>query len=250
MAYFHEPNVYEGFENRQGAGNQLKDFGCFALGEPSTQVPVPVGIKPITYSPPFPNIKAKMPTLYGAAIAADTAFQKHRWFADLYIQLAKATSNSHPALNNADDVIVIPEETSTTNLLGPKLVAAVLKQSGKALIKELVGADFARFLGVLNFLLTLFSALTLEDRRRLVSEQNRSRRDEARRFKLRFFIRLYIAKVAPQADPVKQSWLIENAFFEHEKILGALWKYQDIEKNLGQGLQPYQRRAPTMGPAP
>jgi hypothetical protein len=198
----------------------------------------------------FPNIRAKRPDLYNAALRAQGAVENLRWFKDVYFPLAQAAANARLALNNADQVIVIPEEKSMENLLGPKLIQAALKQSGKSLAKHLVGDDFGRVLGILDFLLKLKTALELEDGRRLVSEQNRSRRDDAYRYKLRFFIRLRIAQTAPGADPVILAGRMEKAFWEYQNALGELWKYQDIEKNLEQGMSPYQRRPQVYRPVP
>jgi hypothetical protein len=206
---------------------------------------------PINAPPPlFPGIRAKMPHLYQLALDANLAVGKLSWFKDLYFPLALATSTARLALDRSDQVIVIPDQAGTERLLGPKLAEAALKQSGKSVIKELVGEDFARVLGILDFLWKLKTALTLDDGRRLVSEQNRSRADEAYRFKLRFFIRLWIAQNAPTADPVILASKIEDAFWMYRKALGELFKYQEIEKNLAAGLPPYQRSAPTMSPAP
>lgn len=198
----------------------------------------------------FPNIRSKRPDLYDAALRAEETVRKLSWFKDVYYPLAQATAYSRLALDESDQVIVIPEQTSVEKLLGPKLVKAALKQSGKSLIKELVSKDFARVLGILDYLSKLMTALTLDDGRRLVSEQNYSRYDEAYRYKLRFFIRLRIAQIAPQADPVKLASLMEEAFWAYRNALGELWKYQDIEKNLEQGLSPFQRRPQTIGPVP
>lgn len=203
----------------------------------------------IPYSPPFPNIRAKRPDLYDAALGAQETINKLKWFEDVYRPLSQATGNARLALDNSDQVIVIPEEQSAEKLLGPKLVKAALKQAGKSLAKQLIGDDFGRILGILDFLLKLKTALQLDEGRRLVNEQNYSRRDEAYRYKLRFFIHLWVAKNAPQADPVIQAGRIWDAFWAYRKAESELWKYQDIEKNLEQGLQPYQRRPPVMRPA-
>jgi hypothetical protein len=213
------------------------------LGQPTTSQP-----SLIPYSPPFPNIHAKKPDLYDAALRAEEAAEKLKWFKDVYLKLADATSSAHLALDKADQVIVIPAEKSVENLLGPKLVKAALKQSGKSLAKHLVGEDFGRILGILDFLWKLKTALELAEGRRLVNEQNKSRYTEAYRYKLRFFIRLLIAQIAPGADPVKLASLMWNAYWAYRKAQNELWKYQDIEKNLKEGLQPYQRRAPTINP--
>lgn len=210
-------------------------------------------------STPFPNILAKRPDLYHAAMMADSAVQSLRWFKDVYFPLQLATSNARLALDASDQVIVIPDPASVENLLGPTLIKAAFKQIGKSLTKELAAEikqgrvtsfDLARAVAILDLLWKLKTALSLDDGKRLVSEQNRSRYDEAYRYKLRFFIRLRIAHTAPQADPVILASRMEKAFWDYQKALGQLWKYQDIEKNLRDGLNPYQRRAPTMGPPP
>jgi hypothetical protein len=43
---------------------------------------------------------------------------------------------------------------------------------------------------------------------------------------------------------------MEKAFWEYQNALGELWKYQDIEKNLEQGMSPYQRRPQVYRPVP
>jgi hypothetical protein len=207
----------------------------------------------------FPNILAKRPDLYPAAIAAESAVQKLSWFADVYFPLQLATSSSRLALDSSDQVIVIPDPASVEKLLGQKLIAAGFKQIGKSLVKELAAEvkegrvtsfDLARAIAVLDYLWKLKTALTLDDGKRLVSEQNRSRYNEAYRYKLRFFIRVRIAHTAPQADPVILSSRMEKAYWDFQNALGELWKYQDIEKNLRDGMNPFQRRPPTMGPPP
>jgi hypothetical protein len=214
---------------------------------------------PIPYSPPFPNIRAKSPNLYNAALRAEDTVRKLSWFKDVYFPLELATSSARLALDASDQVIVIPEPASVETLLGPKLIKAAFKQIGKSLTKELAAEikegrvtsfDLARAVAVLDLFWKFKSALELDEGRRLVSEQNRSRRDEAYRYKLRFFIRLRIAQTAPAADPVILAGRMEKAFWEYKKALGELLKYQVLEKNLEQGMPPYQRRAPTIGPVP
>ena len=162
---------------------------------------------------PFPNILRKRPDLLPAALAADAALKKLEWFKDVYLPLAAATANARLALDDADQIVVIPEEKSVTGLLGSKVVKDVLKRAGKSLVSELVGRDFARVLGVVDFLLKLKTALELEPARRLVSEQNHSQRDEAYRYKLRYFIRLRNAIVSPGDDPTAIDYRIDQAFW-------------------------------------
>jgi hypothetical protein len=214
-------------------------------------VPPEFGELPVMpYSPPFPGIRAQRPDLYDAAVRAQDALDKLKWFKGIYHPLALATSTARLALDNSDQVIVIPNEKGAENLLGPKIIQAALKQSGKSLAKHLIGEDFGRVLGILDVLLKLKTVYELERGRRLVSEQDRSMRDDAYDYKLNFFLRLWIAKNAPAADPVVLASRMKTAFLNYRKALGELWKYEDIEKNLKQGLPPYQRRAPTIGPAP
>jgi hypothetical protein len=225
------------------------------------------------YAPPFPNIRAKRPDLYDAAIRAKDTVEKLKWFKDIYFPLELATSRARLALVN-NQLSVIPEESSVQGLLGPKLIQAALKQSGKSLVKmygyqlkpgewrapevrpgqrPITGDDLGRFLGILDLLWKLKEALDINKRERLVSEQAKSMRDDAYAYKLRFFTLLWIAKNAPGASPAekdRQFALIINTFWKYKKALGELWKYEDIEKNLEQGFSPYQRRPQTMGPAP
>ena len=213
---------------------------------------------PISYSPPFPNIRAKRPDLYDVALKAHDAIDKLKWFQDVYRPLSAATADSRLALNSADEVIVIPGPASLENLLGPKVVKAAFKQIGKTLVKDLFSEmkdgkitsfDLAQVITVLDLLWKIKTALTRDDGIRLVNEQNKSRRDEAYRFKLRFFIRLRIAHLSPHADPVILAGRMWDAFWAYRKAEGELWKYQDIEKNLSQGLDPHRRRPQTMNPA-
>jgi hypothetical protein len=219
------------------------------LGEPAK----------IQYSPSFGNIRAKRPDLYNAALQAQDAFSKQQWFKEVYIPLSQATGNARLALDSSDQVIVMPEAATLENLLGPQVIKAAFKQIGKSLVKDLFSEmkdgkvtsfDLARVVTVLDLLWKLKTALELDEGRRLVSEQNRSRRDEAYRYKLRFFIRLWITHRMPQADPVILAGRIWNAFWAYRKAESELSQYQDIEKNLAKGLPPYQRRPPMMSPAP
>ena len=211
------------------------------LGEPVINGPV---IAP--YRPPFPNIQGKMPALYPQALAALDAMAKLAWFKDVYLPLAAATANAHLALDQAEQVVVVPDEDSTAALLGPKLVQAVLKQTGKSFIKHVLNADLARALSIVDYLFKLRAALSTYDAKRLVNEQRLSRSEEAYRYKLRFFIGLYIAKVSPQSDRVLQASRIEQAFFQYRAALSELWKYEAIERNLASGLPPNTREPPRM----
>jgi hypothetical protein len=208
----------------------------------------------ISISPSFPNIRAKRPDLLDAALKAQDAWDKVKWFDDVYRPLSQATGNARLALNSSDEVIVIPEPVTIENLLGPKVIKAAFKQIGKSLVKDLFSEmkagkvtsfDLARVVTVLDLLWKLKTALELDDGKRLVSEQNHSRRDEAYRYKLRFFIRLRIAHLSPQADPVILLGRMWTAFWACRKAEGELSKFQDIEKNLSQGMPPYQRRHQT-----
>ena len=198
---------------------------------------------------PFPNILQKRPDLYPAALAADKALKKLEWFKDVYLPLAAATGNARLALDSSDQIVVISEEKSVEGLLGPKVVKDVLKRAGKSLVSELVGGDFARVLSIADFLFKLKAALELEPSRRLVSEQNHSKWDEAYRYKLRYFIRLRNASVSPGDDPTNIDYRVEQAFWAYRKALSEFWKYEEIEKNLSIGADPYQRQAPVMRPA-
>jgi hypothetical protein len=204
----------------------------------------------ISYSPPFPTIRAQRPDLYDAALRAADAVEKMKLFKDLYSRLESAASNARLALDNSGQVIVVPDEKSAKGLLGPKIIEAALKQSGKSLAKHLIGEDFGRVLGILDYLWKLKTVLELEKGRRLVSEQHRSMRDDAYNYKLNFYVRLWIAQNAPGADPAVLASRIKSAFWKYKKALSELWKYEDIEKNLKQGLPPYQRRPPSIRPAP
>jgi hypothetical protein len=223
------------------------------------RVPMNLGqpaVSPPPFPPPdltvFPNIDATMPTLSKAAADSVRAVQKLAWFNDTYLNLAQATANSALALDEADRVIVVPTEMNSVERLAPKLVKAFVKKAGLSLAGELVGKNLAKVLGLMPILLDLLVALTANERKNLVSEQNRSRRDEAFRFKLRFFIRLWLTEFSiggPGADPNKQAWALESLFFQYRKVLEEWWKYLDIEKNLQQGMKPYQPRPATIGPA-
>ena len=210
----------------------------------------PITAQTLTLAPSFPNIRAQRPDLYNAALDAQLAFQKESSFKPVYLALAGATSGSWLALNSRDEVVVLFDESIVEPFFGKKLVHAALKQSGKALVKELVGADFARALSVLDLLWKVKTALEMEKWKRLVNEQRHSMRAEARRYKLRYFIRLWVAKNLPHADPVKAAYAVETLFNRYEKALNDLWRYQDIEKNLASGMPANARRPQTMGPAP
>lgn len=217
-------------------------FRSDGLGEAAPQLTLP------PYSPPYPNIKAKDPATYPAALAARNALDKLSWFRNLYQPLMAATGNARLALNQADEIVVIPDESTATALLGEKLMKAVLKQSGKSLIKHLVSEDFARVLGIVDLLFKLHSALSIFDNKRLVSEQNHSRWDDAYRYKLRFFIGVYIDRKAPLADRVRMAWKIEDIFFQYRKAQSEVWKYDIIERNLRAGLPANTPDPPRMYP--
>jgi len=198
---------------------------------------------------PFPNILQKRPDLYPAALAADAALKKLAWFKDVYVPLMAATGNARLALNSSDEIVVISEQKSVEGLLGPKVVKDVLKRAGKTLVSELVGRDFARVLSIADFLLKLKTALELEPSRRLVSEQNHSKFEEAYRYKLRYFIRLRNASVSPGDDPTNIDYRVEQAFWAYRKAQGDVWKYEEIEENLSLNLPPDRPQPPRMNPA-
>jgi hypothetical protein len=210
------------------------------LGEPAPQVRI------APYVPRYPNIQSKMPALYPAALAARTALDKLAWFKDIYFQLMSATGNAHLALNQADEIVVVPDEATTTALLGETVVKSVLKQAGKTLFKDLISKEFASFLGVIDLLHKVLTALGTYDAKRLVNEQRHSRWDEAYRYKLRFFIGLYIARFSPHSDRVRLAWFFEQKFFEYRKAQEEVWKYDTMERNLKAGLPLNTREPPRM----
>jgi len=209
-------------------------FGESAVIPPKLSINVP--------PPPFPNIQRHSKALYAAALKAQTTFDKIKWFAPLYHQLNQAASLAWLGLDATEEIVVITDEKTTETLLGPKLVKAALKQSGKSLARELVGRDFARALGIVDFLFKLISALSLADRKRLVSEQKHSRRAEADDYKLRYFIQLWIAQHMRLADRARLAGILRANFYTCRKALDELQKYQNIEANLRQGLPAHQRR--------
>jgi hypothetical protein len=196
--------------------------------------------------PPFPNLAKHSYDLHQKALAAKTAVDRFSNFKPLYLLLANAVSNAHLALDRMDQIVVVPDEKATTDLLGEKLLKDVLKRSGKTLIRHLTTEDFGRALGILDLLLKLHTALSGYDNKRLVNEQNHSRRDEAYRYKLRFFIQLWIANKAPQADRVRMGYQIEQTYFNYQKALSELWKYENMEKNLASGMPMHARQPPVM----
>lgn len=210
------------------------------LAEAAPQLQVP------QYVPPYPNIRSKMPALYPAALAARSALERMAGFKNIYFQLMSATGNAHLALNQADEIVVVPEEASTTALLGETVVKSVLKQAGKTLFKELISKEFGTFLGVIDLLHKVLTALSTYDAKRLVNEQRHSRWDDAYRYKLRFFIGLYLARVSPHADRARLAWMYEQRFFEYRKAQEEVWKYDAMERNLKAGLPLNTREPPRM----
>jgi hypothetical protein len=208
------------------------------LGEPAPQLQVGPG--------PFPNIRQKMPALFSQAIAAQNALQNMSPFKESFSLLQAATGNATLALNQADQVVIIPDENATANLLGPKLVQAVLKQTGKTALKYVLGEEFGRALSVLDLFFKVKAALEMANSRDLVNNQRGSRRDDAKRYKLRFFCALYARRVSPTLPPAEAAWNLEDAYNRYEQALSNLWKFEGIERNLSAGANPYQREAPTM----
>jgi hypothetical protein len=198
------------------------------------------------YSPPYENIRLKMPSVYPAALAALSALNKLVWFKDVYMQLQAAAANAHLALNQADEIVVVLDEAATTTLLGEKVVKAVLKQAGKSVFKQLINEDFGRFLGILDLLYKTLAALSTYDAKRLVNEQRGSRFEEAFRYKLRFVIGLYIARWSPRADRARLGWTLEQKFFEYRKAQSEVWKYDTMDRNLRAGLPPNAREPARM----
>jgi hypothetical protein len=221
--------------------------GPVMFGEPPTPAPV-------QFNDPFPNIKQKMPELYREAWAAHNDLATLREFKPVFSLLQAATGNSYLSLDRLDRIVVEPDHQATSNLLGPKLAEAVLKSTGKATLKHVLGEEFGNILGVLDLLHKLTVALSGPDNKDLVNNQRGTRFMDAKKHKLRFFIALLIARVAPNADRGKvTAWMWDN-YWRYEKALENFWKYENIEKNLSMGARPYQRQAPVMkeykGPMP
>ena len=212
------------------------------LGEPAPQVRLP------PYVPPYPNIQSKLPGMYPMALAARAALAKLAWFKEVYVPLMQATGNAHLALNQADEIVVIPDEATTTALIGATAVKSVLKQAGKTLFKDLISKEFGMFLGVLDIFHKTLTALSTYDAKRLVNDQRGSRFEDAYRYKLRFFIGLWMARMAPQADRAKLAYRIEQTFFQYQKAQGEVWKYDTMERNLAAGMPPDAREPPRMYP--
>jgi hypothetical protein len=128
------------------------------------------------------------------------------------------------------------------------VVKAVLKQAGKTLFKELISADFGKFLGIIDLLYKLLTALSTYDAKRLVNDQRGSRFDDAYRYKLRFFIGLFVAQRASLEERPKLAWIIEKQFFEYRNAQGEVWKYDAMERNLAAGMPPNAREPQRMYP--
>lgn len=206
------------------------------LGEPVRQ----------TLREPYPNIKARAPHLHPVALIARNRLEQFRWFRELFEKLANAASAAHLALDSMDQIVVVPDEQASTNLLGDKIMKDVLKSSGKSLIKHLTARDFGTALGVLDLLLKLQTALSGYDNKRLVNEQNRSRRDEAYRFKLRFFIRLHVATAAPLSDRALMAARIERTWDSYKDALNSRLQFDSFEERLDPNTPPNYRKAPVI----
>lgn len=211
--------------------------GPAIFGEPPPTIP---------YKEPFPALKAQRPDLHRQALAAQNALADLRQFKPIFSLLQAATGNSYLSLDRLDRVVVEPDHQATSDLLGPKLAEAVLKSTGKATLKHVLGEEFGKILGVLDLLHKLSVALSAPDNKDLVNNQRGSRFMDATKHKLRFFIALFIARVAPNADRGKMTaWLWDN-YWRYEKALQTLWGFEEMEKNLAIGAPLHHRQPPAM----
>ena len=213
--------------------------GPMRLGEP----PQPQ-LQP--YQPPFPNLQRQQPALYQQAMAIKAQLDKLASFKEPYRLLANATANAHLALDQADNIVIVPDETSTAELLGPKLVQAVLKATGKYALKQVLPHQFGTVLNVLDLFSKVITALGIPGRRDLVNNQRGSRFNDAHAYKLRFFIALYVARVAPTSNRIQTAYFLFDLFHKYRDLLGALWRFETMEKNLAAGIPMHTREPPRM----
>jgi hypothetical protein len=204
------------------------------------------------YVDPYANIRTKKPQLYQAALKAEAEFQKYSWFRDDYQRLNLAAGAARLVWDGTN-LYVQPDRPTAVNYLGKAAEVvvdsirdiAVEKAAAKLLGSESAGAYVAIVIGFLQFLHQQYGARDAQD---LYLKQDRERRDEAFRIKLRFFTRLKTRGGDPVVAPSK----LEEAFWGYQKVYYERMKYQNIEEMLRQGLDPdnpNQRIQPVMRPA-
>jgi hypothetical protein len=207
--------------------------------------------EPAPIAAPYPNIRTRHPPLYNAALTAEAAYRKVEYFRPFYDRLRKAAEMASLALDDRDLVTVNPERTSLLQLL-PAAVARKVSTLG---VRRGLGERAGQILGVLDLLLKLKYIYDTIEAKKLVNEQRHSRRDEAFRVKLLYFITLMVPEAmqkSPFREPIgARNWL-ENMYWEYDKLFRAWASFNALEKDLARATirRPGYREPPRIDPYP
>ena len=200
---------------------------------------------------PFPNIRLQRPHLHASAVQVDKEYQKVKFFRSYYFDLNKAASEASLSLDRSERLQIQPERESFVKLLSQAFIDSVTGDVRDRLVKAIIDEVVAKYLGVLDILLTLKDIYDRVQAKRLVNEQYSKRRDEAFKRKLSFFMDLKAAALARQyrKDRVSvRNWL-SLQYWRFDEINREWVKYSYIEETLSKGLDPDRPQPPSFRPA-
>jgi hypothetical protein len=203
---------------------------------------------PAPYVDPFPNINKYCHWQYNNALDALAERKKMDYFAPIYKQIYDAATNASLSLGRGDSLVINPEKESFLKLLGEEIVSSIKQEIYQKIVAGIFDETVASYLGVLDILLKLRDVYQGIQNVKLVNEQWKSKRDEAWRAKVSFFVDVkakLLLKKMPGTDPFKLRYFIWEQFWRFDKIRMRVANYYILEESrCGQ-----QRIQPTMRPA-
>ena len=203
---------------------------------------------PAPYVDPFPNINRYCRREYNNALDALTERKKMDWFAPIHKQIYDAAANASLSLGRGDSLVINPEKESFLKLLGEEVISSLKQDIYQKILAGVFDETVASYLGVLDILLKLRDVYQGIQNVKLVNEQWKSKRDEAWRAKVSFFVdvkaKLLLKKMPAGTDPFQLRYVIWETFWRFDKIRMRVANYYILEQSRC-GQEPPQT---TMGP--
>jgi len=210
-----------------------------------------LGLK-LAVSDPFPQIHLQAPGLYKHAMEAQRAFYRVVAFKKTYQSVISAMPDTSLSLDRSGKLqIKMTNPKSLSKLISDAIMKKVGDEiTGKAFeeLREKMMSKrdltrYAKFMAVMNSLVTLHTIYKDIDNEDLVNKQKGSRRQEAEKLKINFLIKtLAVARVGNASSPKTEQTHLRmwKQFHDYQKKYFALMEWQTREEKLAGTYKPYK----------
>jgi hypothetical protein len=196
--------------------------------------PAPTAPSLPPYVDPFPNINRYCHHEYNNALDAQLALKKMDYFAKIYKDIYDAAANASLSLGRGDSLVINPEKESFLKLLGDEVASSIKGEIYDKIVAGIFDETVASYLGVVDVLLKLAEVYQGIQNVKLVNEQRGSKRDEAWKAKVSFFVDVkakMLLKKTPGIDPFKLRYWVFEQFWLYDKLRSRVADYYNLERS-------------------